>query len=152
MTLLETKFCLGLYSRLVLAKNTLVPKTSPLHQRENTLAFCWPGCCQSVGVCVASILSVSLHSEVTYGKFTLPSTQMNNLIIFKIIFKIITWIDFHVVGFLADTFDGYKWSFTVAGILMQIAGILPVLLLWLKKTEARRPIQRKIIERAEQVW
>lgn len=42
------------------------------------------------------------------------------------------------VGFLADTFNGYKWSFTVAGILMLCAGVLPVVLVCFKKKENRR--------------
>ncbi|XP_078352435.1 monocarboxylate transporter 10-like [Oculina patagonica] len=48
-----------------------------------------------------------------------------------------------LAGFLADKFDGYMWSFTVAGILMQFAGILPVVLLWLKKKEAHRSVEQK---------
>jgi len=50
-----------------------------------------------------------------------------------------------LAGFLADTFNGYMWSFTVAGILMQCAGILPIILVYLKKEE-RKPKERQIIE------
>jgi len=53
-------------------------------------------------------------------------------------------------GFIADTFDGYKWSFTVAGILMQFAGILPVILC-IKKNDAQRSIDRQTLELADQV-
>jgi len=52
---------------------------------------------------------------------------------------------FNFSGFLADTFNGYMWSFTVAGILMQCAGILPIILVYLKKEE-RKPKERQIIE------
>ncbi|XP_078351060.1 monocarboxylate transporter 10-like isoform X2 [Oculina patagonica] len=48
-----------------------------------------------------------------------------------------------LAGFLADTYDGYMWSFTVAGIVMQFAGILPVVLLWHKKKEAHRSVEQK---------
>ena len=49
-------------------------------------------------------------------------------------------------GFIADTFDGYKWSFTVAGILMQFAGIFPVILLCLKKNDAQQSVDRQRLE------
>ena len=54
-------------------------------------------------------------------------------------------------GFIADTFDGYKWSFTVAGILMQLAGILPVILLCLKRNDAQQPVDRQRLQPAYQV-
>ena len=38
------------------------------------------------------------------------------------------------------------WSFTVAGILMQCAGILPVVLVWLKKDEGDRAAGRQGIK------
>jgi len=56
-----------------------------------------------------------------------------------------------LAGFIADTFDGYKWSFTVAGILMQFAGILPVILLCLKKNDAQQSVDRQRVEEADQV-
>ena len=54
-------------------------------------------------------------------------------------------------GFIADTFDGYRWSFTVAGILMQLAGILPVILLCLKRNGAQHSADRQRLEPADQV-
>ena len=53
---------------------------------------------------------------------------------------------YHLAGFLADKFNGFMWSFAVAGILMQCAGILPVALVWLKKDEGDRTAERQCIE------
>ena len=51
-------------------------------------------------------------------------------------------------GFLADKFNCYRWSFIVAGILMQCAGMLPFVLVWLKKDEHRHSVARHISEPA----
>ena len=52
-------------------------------------------------------------------------------------------------GFLADKFNCYRWSFMVAGILMQFAGILPFVLVWLNKEKDRHSAARHISEPAQ---
>ena len=54
----------------------------------------------------------------------------------------------YFAGFLADEFNCYRWSFMVAVVLMQCAGILPFVLVWLKKDEYRHSVARNISEPA----